>query len=811
MKLTLKNFKCYRKHTFSFPNKTFVLIRGRNGSGKSTLFKAYSHALYGREKNPYSRGTTTCKVILEDVDPSGNPYTIIRRNHPNVLQLKYHGQVYQDDEAQEIIGSFMGMNYESFIAACCVYDQDGSLLNMTPSARLKFIQSLTDYHDRSYQKKITELVHDYQTQTKTLEREVSIRKETCALLKSKLSLVKPQKPTRTQDQCQMEHEAMTQEIRKCQEQIQHLQQDHQKAQQWQDDQGRLLQWTTESQLITTALRAMNGEMSLLREQCAELESVETMIQTLKHSKQYHHLKTQLDALEAEAPTPSPWILSQEQCQKIQQTLRQVTLLDQQHQTYQSWKRQYDSCFQLWSDLESKLHLDLNLSSMLNQVHIDALEEKLHASLNQIRKLDVHIHDAEKKLQAYQTSELALTCPSCHASLQLKNQQLMMVSHDHSTHDAKLKLEQDVKTWTSTKMKLKKWIMHEGWIRHVLKTTRELLALDIVPEPPPQLHVGDMEDQWRKHTIHTDIYQRDLMAHDQNIKQLKASLKALGEYTTSWNEQEYRALKEKRTILQAAHHQYRTLEKEYSAQSQRLQQMNASIETLSAKWPTSYSITSIQQALDKTRETLDHYRQTRVSIEDDQRQWVTYIDDRQKRKEYIHEKSKLDAVQTQRLSAQRKWEGLQGVLDTCKEAEILATQHLIHELNEYLQYHLDRLFDGELVVSMEGYKKHATKQEYKPSMNIVSELCGQPLKDLSSDLSGGQFQLCVLAFRLAIGDVLGRRILFLDESLNKLDPETHQTFLTYLKSLTMDPDRPLQVMIISHHSIDGSFDEVIVLE
>ncbi len=50
-KITLENFKQYKKETIAFPEGLIGLI-GKNGAGKSTVFEAVSLALYGKCEMP---------------------------------------------------------------------------------------------------------------------------------------------------------------------------------------------------------------------------------------------------------------------------------------------------------------------------------------------------------------------------------------------------------------------------------------------------------------------------------------------------------------------------------------------------------------------------------------------------------------------------------------------------------------------------------------------------------------------------------------------------------------------------------------
>jgi len=75
-----------------------------------------------------------------------------------------------------------------------------------------------------------------------------------------------------------------------------------------------------------------------------------------------------------------------------------------------------------------------------------------------------------------------------------------------------------------------------------------------------------------------------------------------------------------------------------------------------------------------------------------------------------------------------------------------------------------------------------------------------------DLSGGEKQKCELAFLLAVHDILGGKILMLDERLNNMDTEVNMDVLNFLKRCCSGTNRI--ILVISHEAVHGVFDHVI---
>ena len=213
-------------------------------------------------------------------------------------------------------------------------------------------------------------------------------------------------------------------------------------------------------------------------------------------------------------------------------------------------------------------------------------------------------------------------------------------------------------------------------------------------------------------------------------------------------------------------------------------------------------TQIDNALWSKGEINDFLKRIEVSMN----QWDDHTRYTDRLTLYKTEKKKYQKAVKDKMKTTHVLTGHIGVMDACIEAEILTNQTTIDLLNTAAAWHLSRLFDGDVRITIEGYKKHATKEEYKPSMNIVAEFDGRVTKDFAEDFSDGELQLCTLAFRLAVGDLLGRSILFIDESLNKMDSKVYHSVLNYLSSYAKKDK--LRILVISHHPFNGVFDKVV---
>ena len=145
--------------------------------------------------------------------------------------------------------------------------------------------------------------------------------------------------------------------------------------------------------------------------------------------------------------------------------------------------------------------------------------------------------------------------------------------------------------------------------------------------------------------------------------------------------------------------------------------------------------------------------------------------------------------------------------TVKEAEILAMEKTLANINEFSRSYLEEMFSESISVTLENHKsdRKSKSKGSKLQMN-TSVLYRGKLYNSIDELSGGEKQKCNLAFLLAVNSMVGSPFLFLDECLNNLDGSTNMDILTYLRGVA---DKKL-VLVVSHPAIEGNFDTIIKL-
>ena len=149
----------------------------------------------------------------------------------------------------------------------------------------------------------------------------------------------------------------------------------------------------------------------------------------------------------------------------------------------------------------------------------------------------------------------------------------------------------------------------------------------------------------------------------------------------------------------------------------------------------------------------------------------------------------------------------GLVASDKEAQILSLKTTISKINLYSKWYLDRIFEEDkdkISVSLQSHKLSA-KGDLKPKINTRINYKGCQY-DSYDDFCGGESQKCELAFLFGVNDMLGSKIVLLDECVNNLDAENNMKILYTLKKITEQGNK--LTIAISHEAVRGVFESVI---
>jgi DNA repair exonuclease SbcCD ATPase subunit len=161
---------------------------------------------------------------------------------------------------------------------------------------------------------------------------------------------------------------------------------------------------------------------------------------------------------------------------------------------------------------------------------------------------------------------------------------------------------------------------------------------------------------------------------------------------------------------------------------------------------------------------------------------------------IYEKSKF------------RYSALLKIKEKSYEAEMLALENTITNINIHAKHYLDMMFeDNPIIVQLENCKKDS-KNNIKLKMNL-SILYKGSVYDSIDQLSGGESDRISLAFILAINEMMNSPILMLDECLASLDGETNTDIFELLRDIANNK----LILVVSHEATRGIFDNIITIE
>jgi ABC-type glutathione transport system ATPase component len=157
------------------------------------------------------------------------------------------------------------------------------------------------------------------------------------------------------------------------------------------------------------------------------------------------------------------------------------------------------------------------------------------------------------------------------------------------------------------------------------------------------------------------------------------------------------------------------------------------------------------------------------------------------------------------SLEQRIEGLKGLEIASKEAEVLSLEETVKSINEHAKVYLAKMFEEPISIGINCVKDKG-KKGLRVQFNTKIEYRGYVYDDVE-ELSGGERQKCDIAFLFAVNDMIGAKILMLDECVNELDATANTEILTLIKEMCGHK----MVLVVSHEAVRGIFDSEILFE
>lgn len=815
LRIHLENFRCHVNSTFEFPESGLIQLSGESGRGKSTVLTAICYALYGkitgRIKKPYTHGKTTSKVTL-----NYNGLTIVRTSRPCRVVVTFNGVTYEDDAAQSVIEKTIGMTHEEFLASSyIIQNQDVSVLSMSPADQIKFVDQLA-FHDNSHvliKEKIKDNARAIEDDIKKLMAYIDVHSSNLEDLKFKYSHP-PEVPESIKQGVKIPElrKTMGELSDKVKESLMRSNQISKRLTDARNAQAKiteshdlLIKTTAESDLLTQQRASLKEQLagrnvSTLKEKKFLLKKTLSYVlaaqELSKEQARFEELqRAHVAEVEKRKEALRVFILPHSTIQEMTNTISDIVVeMNSIRETISKFKLR-----------------DATIASILNIRTALGLKE-----MNTNAILD-YVYDRISKLTVVQVPtsyrEKCVTCPSCQTSL---------LTTDSSVHIASFVENDDGIDLCQFGMFKEYASLLEQHIA-VLRDTNDITSTTFEDLENKLVELEDKKNITQRRIFKSDSSEEEygkleLMKSNtmldnmsQKISNQIAILNRLRDEVTGLTGDESEAavtsaIEQVNTELTTVSHLTVKLEECETMLTEKVKQVNNLRTTINAtRGNTSVDIQSLEK--ESSVATLEYsnlnaeLESTRALLES-LAEYEVYLKNQeeiQKIQDTISAKMTALKMQQTRLIA------LNTLTSITKEAEILAMDKTIETINNHARDYLDRMFDDPITVRLEGMKEMKDGKT-KIQMNTVIDYKGHRY-DSIDELSGGEKQRCELAFLLAINDMLGSKMLMLDECLNNLDSNVNTEVLTYLRELSDGK----MMLVVSHEAVKGVFDDEVQID
>jgi len=326
---------------------------------------------------------------------------------------------------------------------------------------------------------------------------------------------------------------------------------------------------------------------------------------------------------------------------------------------------------------------------------------------------------------------------------------------------------------------------------------------VLPETVPNIEATktySIRDLMRKESK----INRELSERKKKVKEVKRLKKLIADLTDEWGEdslddvneleETYAMAKELDKLVRKRSRILSTLEEEEDFSDDKVDELESIINEEKAK-------------LHTASDQFDRVDRLLSDIE----QWIRETEGVRRYNENIDRAKKVynEAVEKKRLAAidmDNKTKLLKGAEEfkaAVQEAESLALVGQVNSLNDHAAMYLDSVFiEDPIEVSLKTFSETKSSGKIKPS--IKTEIQYKENEMTLSALSGGEQARVVIAYTLALGDIMGSPICMLDEVTANLDSEMTEIIFETVKSNTENKI----VIAVAHQCVDGIFDNII---
>lgn len=796
MRIKLKNFRCHTDKELKFPERGLIQLNAKIGKGKTTILEGIYFALYGDVKKPYSFDTSqkTCSSELEIQTKSG-PMKIVRSCRPNRLVVEFDGFQYEDDEAQAIIDKNFMNKFEFLASSYTRQKGNSSIISMTPTEQLEFIKNLA--FDQESNTKIKEIIKDT---LRNVETDIIKEKKNIEFASSQLMEFKEEEDkydVKTNPLKMMTIEIFNEkliEVERLLEQSRIEKEDKEnKISEYEkkiEEQKELL---SKKNRLEVEVQQCEEELNELRrnplDSPSRIQEMEKIYQNLVETKEnillyerYLELEQEYEEAEHEYFSEQKKLLK-EKMSKLRTEEEIEDLIRQQKRIviYENAKKKIDF---IVSEASKKI-TDL--------VPLNSEVELAHADFKRI----LEILKTKSPVRVYE-------CPSCSNSLVMKNEVLVITNAKPSATSLGVKC---------THAMIEKWITE---FENFLAAYPDALDVDSLQGITDVLDEHSLEKN-EICQIQEIVENKTCPPHiemlKRNLNKIKRTLKIPNDEEDS-EDSLCRQLEESSLDeIDAKIEKYKT---RLEGHEQKSKEINRITDKLNLKFELlqetnknlgiDSNIKTLQDEykfactkFDKMFRISQNYARTKVMVES----FCEFMKYFEKVKLW---EQRLEKSQEILKTLEAKNLALLTLRNLSHQAEILALDSVVKNINEHAKVHLDQIFSTDpMMIKVELFKQ--MKNDLKCKMNTVIQYAGNEY-DSVDQLSGGERQLAEICFLLATNSMINSPLLMIDEGINNLDQSKNDEILEILRQYCHENGK--LIIIVSHEATLGIFDKTINL-
>lgn len=765
MKLSLRDFKCYKKHDVEFKPGT-ILLTGANGSGKTTILKAIDYALYGKVKNQYHKDPKTgvasksCSVKLSfGEEPNG--LWIQRTSGPGSVQMYFGGTIYKGADAEANIVSTFGTR-EVFLASSFMRQgKSCPLLSGTNAEKMALIRTISFQEENveEIQDRIRASLKDCQEKVKKAESDLALAKGLLENFDRKEPRIKECPPEKLADFDEKKEKAQGAELeKKIEETIKEI--------------------STVSSLeskISTLEKVLAGEPEVKVEE-TNLEELEVKIK---------NINAEIDKIRSEKARRDA---SNEFGRLREKMEKEVQDLRSQHTEYAGKITVAPNTIpseitriRKNATLQGKIDTILKTFGCANAQELRTYSSNLAAELRQLRS---NILVMEKDLESREWNETqlrTLVCPQCSSALQIDDGKLRVLVSDYKpslrelTYSDVTRVMIDEKKKEAELMEVKKNSLQTS-ISELNNLLKDLNFYDPTDADKVPIYEKYLE------------YSSKLAESEKRLSEAGLPPATSAETVISENREE--ELKKELDVLLRQRSSVQESKTRSERRAKTLSDLDSAKTSLGDR-----SSSKLSVSLKETKDLLSAKKEL----------WSLAS-------KFLERRELLDSLDTKDkaltlLSKEAQKKSM--FLELSRKVEIETLEKTVAILNQELARFLDVMFPEEPI-----FVEFKTVRESKTNSKAKSMTCSTSIfykncyyGDNDEELSGGEADRVSLAMTLVLGSLLGNKIFMLDECDKYFDVNVKISIAQLLKQVAGDDKMCLTV---SHGGVEGVYDATIRL-